>query len=64
MKRLVLIIIFTGVLARIQTMSKRDKLKGEEAKRIIDNNIIHAFGKGNFFHGIKEGLIEIDKEIE
>lgn len=39
------------------------KLKDEEAKRIIDNVIISEFKKGDYFVGIKNGLIEIIKEI-
>ena len=41
-----------------------NKLKDEEAKRIIDNIIIPEFKKGDFYTGIKNGLIEIIKEIE
>jgi len=41
-----------------------NKLKDEEAKRIIDNTIIPEFKKGNFYTGIKNVLIEIIKEIE
>ena len=40
------------------------KLKDEEAKRIIDNTIIPEFKNGDFYTGIKNGLIEIIKEIE
>ncbi len=35
-----------------------------EAKKIIDNIIIPEFTKGDFFTGIKKGLLEIIKEIE
>lgn len=41
-----------------------NKLKDEEAKRIIDNVIIPEFKKGDYFVGIKNGLAEIIKEIE
>lgn len=41
-----------------------NKLKDDEAKKIIDSIIIPEFKKGDFFNGIKEGLIEIIKEIE
>ena len=40
------------------------KLKDEEVKRIIDYTIIPEFKKGDYFLGIKNGLIEIIKEIE
>jgi uncharacterized protein len=40
------------------------KLKDEEAKRIIDSTIIPEFKKGDFYLGIKNGLIEIIKEIK
>ena len=40
------------------------KLKDEEAKIIIDNVIIPEFKKGDFYSGIKKGLIEIMKEIK
>lgn len=40
-----------------------NKLKDEEAKRIIDNVIIPEFKKGDYFAGIKNGLAEIIKEI-
>jgi len=41
-----------------------NKLKDEEAKKIIDNIIIPEFKKGDFFIGIKNGLIEIINEIK
>jgi len=41
-----------------------NKLKDEEAKRIIDNTIIPEFKKGDYYTGIKNGLIKIIKEIE
>ena len=40
------------------------KLKDEEVKRIIDYTIIPEFKKGDYFLGIKNGLIEIIKEID
>ena len=41
-----------------------NKLKDEEAKNIIDNIIIPEFKDGDFYSGIKKGLIEIIKEIK
>ncbi|MDC9721814.1 MAG: TPM domain-containing protein [Urechidicola sp.] len=41
-----------------------NKLSDDEAKKIIDNIIIPEFIKGDFFNGIKKGLIEIINEIE
>ncbi len=41
-----------------------DKLKDEEVKYIIDNTIIPEFKKGDFFNGLKSGLVEIIKEIK
>lgn len=41
-----------------------NKLKDEESKKIIDNTIIPEFKKGDFYTGIKNGLVEIIKEIE
>lgn len=41
-----------------------NKLKDDEAKRIIDNTIIPEFIKGDYFAGIKKGLIEIIDEIK
>lgn len=40
------------------------KLKDEEAKRIIDITMIPEFKNGDFYTGIKNGLLEIIKEIE
>lgn len=40
------------------------KLKDEEAKRIIDDVIIPEFKKGDFFSGIKKGLVEVLDEIK
>ncbi len=40
-----------------------NKLKDEETKRIIDDIIIPEFKKGDFFTGIKNGLIEIINKI-
>lgn len=41
-----------------------NKLKDEEAKKIIDDIIIPEFKKGDFYTGIKNGLIAIIKEIK
>ena len=41
-----------------------NKLKDEEAKRIIDKTIIPEFKKGDFFIGIKKGLVEIIDETK
>jgi uncharacterized protein len=41
-----------------------NKLKDEEAKRIIDNIIIPEFKKEDYYMGIKNGIAEIFKEIE
>ena len=41
-----------------------NKLKDEVAKKIIDNTIIPEFKKGDYYTGIRNGLIEIIKEIE
>lgn len=40
------------------------KLKDEEAKKIIDNIIIPEFKKGDFYTGIRNGLIAIIDEIK
>ena len=41
-----------------------NKLKDEEAKKIIDDIIIPEFKKGDFYIGIKNGLIVIINEIK
>lgn len=41
-----------------------NKLKDEEAKKIIDAIIIPEFKKGDFYTGIKKGLIEIINKIK
>jgi uncharacterized protein len=41
-----------------------NKLKDEEAKKIIDNIIIPEFKKGDFYAGIRNGLIAIIDEIK
>jgi uncharacterized protein len=41
-----------------------DKLKDEEVKMIIDKVIIPEFKNGNYFNGIKKGLLEIIEEIK
>ena len=40
-----------------------NKLSDEKGEKIIDNIIIPEFKKGDFYSGIKKGLIEIIKEI-
>jgi len=39
-------------------------LKDEEAQKIITNTIIPEFKKGDFYAGIKKGLIEIINEVK
>jgi len=41
-----------------------NKLKDEEAQKIIANTIIPEFKKGDFYRGIKKGLIEIINEVK
>jgi len=41
-----------------------NKLKEEEAKKIIDDIIITEFKKGDFYTGIKNGLIAIINDIK
>lgn len=41
-----------------------NKLKDDEAKRIIDNTIFPEFKKGDYFAGIKKGLLEIIDQIK
>lgn len=41
-----------------------NKLKDEEAKRIIDTTIVPEFKKGNYYAGLEKGLTEIIKEIK
>ncbi|HET6557144.1 MAG TPA: TPM domain-containing protein [Prolixibacteraceae bacterium] len=41
-----------------------NKLKDEEAKRIIDHTIVPEFKKGDYYAGIKMGLAEIINEIK
>lgn len=40
------------------------KLKDDEAKKIIDYTIIPEFKKGDYFTGIKKGLLEIIDQIK
>ena len=40
------------------------KLSDEEAKLIIDTQILPAFKKGEYYNGVLQGLIAIFKEIE
>lgn len=41
-----------------------NKLKDEEAKRIIDQTIIPEFKKGDYYAGLEKGLAEIINEIK
>lgn len=41
-----------------------NKLKDDEAKRIIDNTIVPQFKKGDYFTGIQKGLAEIINEVK
>ncbi|MEI7501285.1 MAG: TPM domain-containing protein [Bacteroidota bacterium] len=41
-----------------------NKLKDEEAKKIIDNAIIPEIKKGDYYTGIKNGLLEIIDQIK
>lgn len=41
-----------------------NKLKDEEAKRIIDSIIVPEFKKGDYYAGLENGLTEIIKEIK
>jgi len=41
----------------------QNKLSDKETKKIIENTIIPEFKKGEFYAGIKNGLIEIINEI-
>lgn len=41
-----------------------NKLKDEEAKRIIDSIMIPEFKNGDFFTGIEKGLLAVIKEIK
>lgn len=41
-----------------------NKLKDEEAKKIIDKTIIPEFKKGDYYAGIKNGLLEIIDQIK
>ncbi|MGE5394993.1 MAG: TPM domain-containing protein [Candidatus Saccharibacteria bacterium] len=41
-----------------------NKLKDDEAKRIIDNTIIPEFKKGDYYAGLEKGIAEIIKEIK
>ncbi len=60
-------IVFGKKIRQIRIMvgyGLEKKLKDEEAKRIIDITIIPEFKNGDFYTGIKNGLLEIIKEIE
>lgn len=41
-----------------------NKLKDEEAKRIIDQIIVPEFKKGDYYAGLEKGLVEIINEIK
>jgi uncharacterized protein len=41
-----------------------NKLKDDEAKRIIDNTIIPEFKNGDYYIGIKKGLLQIIDQVK
>ncbi len=60
-------IVFGKKIRQIRIMvgyGLETKLKDEEAKLIIDEIIIPEFKKGDFYLGIKKGLLEVIKQIE
>jgi uncharacterized protein len=61
------VIVFGKKIREIRIMTGygvEDLLKDEEAKFIIDSTIIPEFKKGDYFLGIKKGLLEIIEELE
>ncbi len=62
-----LVIVFGKAIRQIRIQvgyGLEDKLKDEEAKLIIDKVIIPEFKNGDYFKGIKNGLVEIIEEIK
>jgi len=61
------VIVFGKKIREIRIMTGygvENLLKDEEAKFIIDSTIIPEFKKGDYFLGIKKGLLEIIEEIK
>ncbi|MCB2220679.1 MAG: TPM domain-containing protein [Bacteroidetes bacterium] len=61
------LLIFGKTIRQIQIQvgyGLEDKLKDPEAKKIIDEFIIPEFRKGEFYEGIKIGVLKVINEIK